>query len=108
MKKADAVEKFLSGQPLQVVGFVHFKKEVITYRDPATKQNATFNKLEFSVVGPDGVAFVQPDTRKIPGFDMEKFQCPYKPGQRLVVHVTKREVNKGVTVIAGTLEPLED
>jgi len=96
-----------AGHILLVGSMMHFSKEVIAYRDPKTKEPATFNKVQFTVLGANGVVFVQPDTRRMPGFKMETFVSPFKIGQPVVVDVERITVERGVTTIQGMVEPLE-
>jgi len=107
MTKAKLLEAFNAGKILLVGKAMHFKKEVIAYRDRSTGKPATFDKVEFAVLGANGVVFVQPDTRKIPGFDMGKYENPFKPGQDVVVTIDTMSVDKGITTISGTVESLD-
>jgi len=107
MKQANLTEAVMSGKLLLVGTFLHMKKEVVKYSDRQTKQAAEFNKVEYAVLGSNGVVFVQPDTRKMPGFNMEKFVCPFKSNDRVVVEVERIMVDKGISTIAGTIEKLE-
>jgi len=107
MKQAGLVGAIQAGKILFVGKFLLMKKDVVAYRDRESGQPATFNKVEYQVLGADGVVFVQPDTRKIPGFKMETHTCPFKQMQDVVVTIEKMEVSKGQTTIAGTIEALE-
>lgn len=106
MKKAELVGAIEQGKMLFVGRVVFQKKDVVAYRDKRTGQPATFNKLEFSVVGANGVVFVQPDTRKIPNFKMETYQPPFKIGDMVVVEVESMIQEKGQTTVTGNVEPL--
>lgn len=108
MKQAQLIEAIVKNGKLLFVGrVVFFKKEIIPYLDKNTRAAATFNKVEYSVVGANGVVFVQPDTRKIPGFNMAKYESPFKNGDLVVVEVQSMFTEKGQTTITGNIEPLE-
>jgi len=107
MKKADVVAAFESGKIVTIGVFLHFKKEVIAYRDSKTGKPATFDKLEYAVLTANGVVMVQPDTRKIPDFDFAKFECPFKQMDKVVVEVHTMSVNLGVTTIGGNITKLD-
>jgi len=96
-----------SGKILLVGKFMHLKKEVVAYRDKQTGQPSTFNKLEFAVLGSDGVVFVQPDTRRIPGFKMDTYVCPFKSGGDVVVQIERMMTERGITTVVGNIEALE-
>jgi len=106
MKQVEVIAAFNAGKILTVATFLHFKKEVVAYRGKDGKP-ATFDKIEFSVLTANGIAFVQPDTRRIPGFDMETYKCPFVPNQRVVVEISSMQVDKGITTIGGTVAPLD-
>lgn len=107
MKQANIINNILAGKFLLVGKFVHFKKEVVAYRDRQTGQAATFNKLEFTILTANGIVFVQPDTRKIPGFKMDAYVCPFKDNQQVVIEVEKMVTERGTTTVAGNIEVLE-
>jgi len=97
----------MDGHIILVGRFLMMKKEVVPYRDRQSGQAATFNKLEFQVLTPNGTVFVQPDTRKMAGFKMETYVSPFKEMQKVVVVIDKLDTQKGITTIAGTIEALE-
>lgn len=107
MKQSQILEQIKAGKILFIGKFLHMKKEKVAYRDRETKQSASFDKLEFSLLGANGVVFVQPDTRKIPGFKIETYESPFKAGQEVVVEVEKMQVERGQTTIAGNVTVLE-
>lgn len=107
MKESELLASVKAGQLLLVGTFVHFKKEVVPYRDRKTGQPATFDKVEFQVLTANGVVSVQPDTRKIPGFKMDSYRCPFKPQQPVVVIVEGMVTERGNTTIAGSISALE-
>jgi len=107
MKKAQLQEQIISGKILTVGRFVDFKKDVVAYRDRKTGQPATFNKVEYAVKTALGVVFVQPDTRKIPGFSMDTFKCPFEMGDAVVIEIQSMVTERGITTIGGTVEKLE-
>lgn len=106
MKQSEVTAAFNAGKIITVATFLHFKKETVAYRDDKGKP-ATFDKLEFACLAASGVVFVQPDTRKIPGFDIHTFKCPFVPNDKVVVEIDKLEVVRGVTSIGGTVSKLE-
>jgi len=106
MKQAEVIAAFNSGKIITVATFLHFKKEVVAYRGKDGKP-ATFDKIEYSVLTANGIAFVQPDTRRIPGFEMDKFQCPFKPNDRVVVEISTMTADKGIVTIGGIVHPLD-
>lgn len=106
MKQNEVIAAFNAGKILTVATFLHFKKEVVAYRGKDGRP-ATFDKIEYTVLTANGVAFVQPDTRRIPGFDMETFKCQFQPNQKVVVEIATMTVDKGITTIGGSLSPLE-
>jgi len=106
MKQAEVIAAFNAGKILTVATFLHFKKEVVAYRGKDGKP-ATFDKIEFAVLTANGIVFVQPDTRRIPGFEMETYKCPFKPNDKVVVEITSMAVDKGITTIGGTLAVLD-
>jgi len=106
MKHAEVVAAFNAGKILTVATFLFFKKEVVAYRGKDGKP-ATFDKIEYSVLTANGIAFVQPDTRRIPGFEMDKFVCPHKANDRVVVEIQTMTVDKGIVTIGGIVYPLE-
>jgi len=107
MKQVGLLEAVQAGRILLVGTFLHFKKESIAYSDRKTGKPAVFDKIEYSILGANGVVFVQPDTRKMPGFDIAKFACPFKQGAKVVVDIERMEVDRGTTTISGTVELLE-
>jgi len=98
---------FNAGKIITVATFLHFKKETIGYRDRVSGKPATFDKIEFTVLTAGGVVFVQPDTRRIPNFEMDKYTCPFKPNDKVVVEIQSMSIDKGVTTIGGTIEKLD-
>lgn len=106
MKQAEVISAFNAGKILTVATFLFFKKEKVGYRGKDGRP-AEFDKIEFSVLTANGIVFVQPDTRKIPGFDMETYKCPFKPNDKVVVEIVSMSVDKGITTIGGTVSPLE-
>lgn len=106
MKLAEVTAAFNAGKILTVATFMHFKKEVVAYRGKDGKP-ATFDKIEFACLTANGVVFVQPDTRRMVGFDMETYKCPFKQGDKVVVEINSMTIDKGITTIGGTVSPLE-
>jgi len=106
MKKAEVLAAFEAGKILTVATFLHFKKEVVAYRGKDGKP-ATFDKIEFACLTANGIVFVQPDTRRIPGFDMETYKSPFQPSQKVVVEIFSMIVDKGITTIGGTVSVLD-
>jgi len=106
MKQVEVTAAFNAGKILTVATFCHFKKEVVAYRGKDGKP-ATFDKIEFAVLTANGIVFVQPDTRKIPGFEMDTYKCQFKPNDRVVVEINSMAIEKGITTIGGTVSPLE-
>jgi len=97
---------FNAGKIITVATFLHFKKEVVAYRGKDGKP-ATFDKIEYACLTANGIVFVQPDTRRIPGFDMENYKCPFKPNDKVVVELVSMTVDKGITTIGGSVSPLD-
>jgi len=106
MKQNQLIDAIKAGKILLVGKFVFMKKEVVPYRDRDGKP-ATFNKLEFAVLGANGIIFVQPDTRKMPDFKMDTYVCPFKEMDLVVVEVERMETEKGQTTISGMAQKLE-
>jgi len=106
MKQTEVTAAFNAGKILTVAVFLHFKKEVVAYRSKDGKP-ATFDKIEYACLTANGIVFVQPDTRRMPGFDMETHKCPFKPNDRVVVEINSMSVDKGITTIGGMVSPLE-
>jgi len=107
MKQSELINQFNAGKILVVGQFAHFKKEKVAYRNKVSGAAAVFDKLEYAVLTANGIVFVQPDTRKIPGFDYDKFESPFKPNQKVVIEISSMIVEKGITVIGGTISALE-
>lgn len=107
MKKADILGAVNKGAILTIGKFIDFKKEVVAYRDQKTGKPATFDKVEYAVKIATGVVFVQPDTRRIPGFDMATFKCDLQPMDDVVVTIQTMLAERGITTIGGTIEKLE-
>lgn len=97
----------MAGKILMVGKHLVTKKEVVPYRDKKTGAAATFNKVEHQVLREDGVVFVLPDTRKMPGFKMDTYVCPFKPMQDVVIEIENITVDRGTITVAGTVTPLE-
>jgi len=106
MKQLEVNAAFNAGKILTVATFLHFKKEVVAYRGKDGKP-ATFDKIEFACLTANGIVFIQPDTRRMPGFEMETYKCPFKPNDRVVVEIHTMSIDKGITTIGGQLSPLE-
>lgn len=106
MKQAEVIAAFNAGKILTVATFLHFKKEVVAYRGKDGKP-ATFDKVEYACLSANGIVFVQPDTRKMVGFDMETYKCPFKSGDKVVVEINSMAIDKGITTIGGTIQPLD-
>lgn len=92
--------------------YVLLKKEPIKYIVKEGKekgQAAVFNKVSYAIQNPrHGIVFVEIDTRKIDGFDMEKFKSPFKEGQDVCAEITsKLSTNMGIKTIQGVLHPVE-
>jgi len=107
MKQAELTAAFNAGKIITVARFLHFKKEVIPYRSRVDGKAATFNKVQYTVMTANGVVFVEPDTRQIPGFNMETFKCPFVDNEKIVVEITGMSTEKGVTTITGNVEKLD-
>lgn len=107
MKKSDILGAINAGKIVAVGKFLDFKKEVVAYRDKPTGKPATFNKLEYCVKVAAGVVFVQPDTRKIPDFNMEAFKCTLQPMDEVLVEIHSMQTERGITTIGGTVSKLE-
>lgn len=107
MKQAELLAAFNAGKIVVVGKFLHFKAETIAYRDRVSGKPATFDKIEFTVMTANGVVFVQPDTRRIPGFDIAKYKPPFAENAKVVVEIQSMVVEKGVTTIGGTIEALD-
>jgi len=92
--------------------YVNLKKDVIDYtvKTGTNKgDKAQFNKLMHAIVSPKhGIIFVIIDARKIPDFDMAKYQTPFKPGDKVVAVITdKLTSNMGIKTVSGELHPIE-
>jgi len=112
MKKAEMVERVLAGDGMIPGTYVLCKKEVVNYtvaKGPNKGEAATFNKVQHAIQNPrHGIVFVLVDTRKIPGFDMEKYKSPFQPGQAVVAEITdKMTTDRGIKTVSGELHPVE-
>jgi len=112
MKKAEMLERVMAGDAMIPGTYVLLKKDVIDYtvkKGANIGQAAQFNKVSHAIASSKhGVIFVLVDSRKIPGFDMAKYESPFKPGQQVVAVVTdKMTTNMGIKTVSGELHPIE-
>lgn len=112
MKKAEMMERIMAGDAMIPGTYVLLKKDVIDYtvkKGANIGQAAQFNKLSHAIQSPKhGIIFVMVDARKIPNFDMAKYETPFKPGQPVVAVITdKMTTNMGIKTVSGELHPIE-
>jgi len=107
MKEQEISTHLASGHILFRGRFLLSKAERINYRDKKTGQSATMDKLTHTVFSPDGVKFVEQDTRAIPGFNPEGYRSPIKENQPVIVIVSAVKQDMGITTIRGALHPVE-
>lgn len=112
MKKAEMMDRILAGDGMIPGRYVLCKKEVVLYtvkKGPEKGQRAHFNKLSYAIMNPrHGIVFVDVDTRKIEGFEMDKFKSPFKEGQEVVAEITdKMTTDRGIKTVSGVLHPIE-